>query len=333
MECTSRIDGQDRNGFPCRFRCGQCTGCRVLRQSGWMLRNLMEYTRATSGQLLTLTIAPESYHPGLSSPKLIKNFFNALRMRDYRTYGSSPVRYFGCSEYGGTLGRLHYHFLIYNAWTHFCMDQGLFHTRLWPHGHCHLGSFQKASVRYVTEYLMERDWEGAMPRPFLSRRPGIGFSSLQALGAALVPMRPTISEVPSALILGQRTYPLDRTSRGYLLSGFLKAGGVFEMPTAETLRQRRLERLLIEEQRTPQEDLRAMRYRIETEAKQEAKHREQAEKFQQVYEKARRSSVQRFKDDPDGESFISGPAVEVDPGAYAFPERTEPLYGSYDTPF
>lgn len=331
MECLHMRGGRDRHGLPCQFRCGQCTGCRVLKQSSWMLRNLMEYARSTSGQLLTLTVAPEHYRPDLDGAKLIKNFFNALRMRDRRAFGTSPVRYFGCLEYGGTLGRAHYHFLIYNAEIHFSMEQGLTATELWPHGHIHLGSYRKASVRYVTAYLMERDWQGNRPRPFMSRRPGIGFSSLRQLGASLARTRPYLSEIPSALILGQRTYPLDRTAKGYLLSGFLKGGGVFETPSADELIRRRLERIYLQELRTPEEDLRAIRYRVEQEAKEEKANGEAAEKFFQVYEKARRFAQAR---DPDG-AIPPGPHLEVPTGTYPEPPGSwdEGDQGLGDTPF
>lgn len=287
MRCIDPRPGTTRNGIPCRYPCGQCTACRVRVQSSWTLRNLLESKSGISAQSWTLTLDEKWVHLAEQPEKLVKNFFNALRMRHRRMNIGLPIRYFGCHEYGGMLGRPHFHFLIYNSATLLPQDLGRHHLPSWPHGHCEQGPYGTASIRYVTEYLLEPSWTGEKPQSFQSLKPGIGSCGLVRLGALAGSKRMTLSAPPSALAVGSRTYPLDRWMAGQFLYGFRKAGGLFRIPTKKELLDRYRENLLVETHMPEHIRLTFARNLAELVARRERAKDGEAERFQKVVEAAR----------------------------------------------
>lgn len=212
-----KIDREDHISLPC----GRCLGCRLERSRQWADRCVHEAKMSKRGNMfLTLTYSPEHCPKDMSldkkvMPKFIKALRNfaipdGLRSRkkvDLRKLWvkENPIKFFYCGEYGGQLGRPHYHLLVFNFefadkryWKtvngcKYYISDSL--SSLWPYGFSTIGSVTFDSAAYVARYALKKVTgeraeehykrvvvddgqlvdlvpEFAVP----SRRPGIGFS-------------------------------------------------------------------------------------------------------------------------------------------------------------
>ncbi len=238
MECI--YQGSMKNpitGLWLKYPCGQCLACRVRRQSSWMLRNLLESQTALSKSFWTLTFSDDNIHvlDDLTPRQLSRRFFDALRTSETRAGNSQPIRYYGCYEYGGKLGRPHFHFLMYNVIANHLKPtkrkDGLptetLHISQWPHGHIDVGEVTKASIRYVTNYITTFDKEDAQPILIKTIRPAIGYFGLERLVDTLVKQSITLQSRPAYFKLGNRSYPLDQWTRKTFNNLFEAKGGKY----------------------------------------------------------------------------------------------------------
>lgn len=171
--------------------CGQCVGCRLERSRQWAVRCMHEASLYEDNSFLTLTYDKE--HLPLDGSLVLshmQDFFKRLRRR----YEGKKIRYYHCGEYGESLGRPHYHALLFN---HGFKDKRLFSNRygnnriytsdelssLWTQGFSVIGDVTFESAAYVARYVMKKvtgkkaDSHYAGRRPeytTMSRRPGIG---------------------------------------------------------------------------------------------------------------------------------------------------------------
>lgn len=98
-------------GVEINLPCGQCIGCRLERSRQWAVRCMHEASLYDSNSFVTLTY-DDSHLPvgGTLVKSDFQNFMKRLRKHVY----PERIRYFHCGEYGDSLGRPHYHALIFN---------------------------------------------------------------------------------------------------------------------------------------------------------------------------------------------------------------------------
>src|SRR5699024_11074111 len=112
------------------YPCGQCTHCRINKRRAWTLRNMLEL-EDWSGVASFVTLTYDEDHipyPALVNRRDPQLFFKLLRYK----FGS-PLRYFGCAEYGGRTHRPHYHFIIYGMAPELLTDGAKRHVEsAWP---------------------------------------------------------------------------------------------------------------------------------------------------------------------------------------------------------
>lgn len=281
LKCLSPILVAAGDGFVSRARCGQCTPCRIFTISTWTLRNYLECRTSLCSNTWTLTIADSNMdYVTENIPRVLKTFWQRLRRSNPQTKGHAPIRYFGCLEFGGLLGRPHFHFLIFNDLTHNTTRRVT--NRLldaWPHGFVTIDKTSQSSIRYVVDYLREPDWRGLRSQHFMSLKPGIGSIGLHKLGEILARGQPSISDAPWGILIGNRTYPLCRWSKGQLLYGFRKAGGRFVLPTLDEKIYKKLEKILVEMQTPPHVGINQLRQSALKLDALRRRHHEQAAAF------------------------------------------------------
>lgn len=187
--------------------CGVCKGCRIERAAGWAVRchHEAQMFRAEGREscFFTLTYADEHLPPdGSASVLVVQAFMKRVRVE----LAPIRVRFLICAEYGERTKRVHYHGLLFGhafeadrrPWAErhgFKVYRSEQLERLWPFGHCELGTVTYQSARYVAGYIMKKvigkDAEAGYLRPHpvtgelcqvepefqtMSRMPGLGQS-------------------------------------------------------------------------------------------------------------------------------------------------------------
>jgi len=195
--------------------CGKCPTCRARRVSEWSFRLMQELKTSTSAHFITLKyndtnipISKNGYHT--LSKKDLQLFFKRLRKHNDKRVKAKPIRYFAAGEYGGKIGRPHYHIILFNArpqeiaraWT----QNRIVYTATWYKrarplgencrvkevrnayalGHVHYGSEKgvtEAACGYTLKYCLKpkQEWtyydDDTQPE-FLHMSKGIGLSYL-----------------------------------------------------------------------------------------------------------------------------------------------------------
>lgn len=123
----------------------------------WAFRLNEELKVSLSGVFLTLTyeVPPVSFN-GL--PTLQKSDFQKFMKRVRKKYPNEPIKYYACGEYGSTTLRPHYHAIIFNLPTA-CQSNSEILSKIWGHGHLHIGAVSMSSIVYTTKYIMKGLYE------------------------------------------------------------------------------------------------------------------------------------------------------------------------------
>lgn len=143
--------------------CGQCRGCRLDRARDWAIRISHEAKSYEHNQFVTLTFRNEHLPPtGSISKRDVQLFVKRLR----KHFPGRTLRYFACGEYGGKLGRPHYHLVIFNLelpdlvrlkWTSYgWLYRSATLEKLWPFGFVTTGSVNFNSAGYVARYSLKK---------------------------------------------------------------------------------------------------------------------------------------------------------------------------------
>lgn len=159
-----RILSSDATLFNLRLPCGQCIGCRLERSRQWALRCVHEASLHEHNSFLTLTYDDEHLpKDGSLNYRHFQLFMKRLR----KAFPDSDIRFYMCGEYGETLGRPHYHCILFN---HTFTDLKLFYKSslghslftsekldsLWGLGSCKIGAVTFESAAYVARYVMKK---------------------------------------------------------------------------------------------------------------------------------------------------------------------------------
>lgn len=153
---------QSWRGEVLNLPCGQCVGCRLEKSRQWAVRCMHEAALYERNCFVTLTYDDE-HLPRDGS--LVKEDLQLFMKRLRREYGSG-IRFYACGEYGESLGRPHYHALLFN---HDFEDKRFFSCRnknkvftseslqrLWKAGFCVVGDVSFESAAYVARYVMKK---------------------------------------------------------------------------------------------------------------------------------------------------------------------------------
>lgn len=173
-----------------RVPCGQCMNCRISRTTQWVIRLEHEfYMSGSKGMWITLTYDDENVprcKDGLTLSKSdLQKFFK--RLRRYYDRMESNIRrfkYLAVGEYGGTLGRPHYHCIIIGL--NLEEDNQVAVEACWQNGEIHFGCVEKDSIRYTVDYVQSafiskdkrlmRKMYGSLEKPFQIQSQGLGKS-------------------------------------------------------------------------------------------------------------------------------------------------------------
>lgn len=176
--------------------CGQCVGCRLERSRQWAMRCLHEAKMHKTNAFITLTYDDDHVPAG---EQLVHEDFQKFVRRLRKAYAPNRVRYYMCGEYGGQLGRPHFHACLFNIdfpdktyWGTTESKAKLYRSetleRLWPYGFSSIGDVTFETAGYVARYCMKKItghnaklWYGDRKPEYnaMSLKPGIGKTFLE----------------------------------------------------------------------------------------------------------------------------------------------------------
>lgn len=193
--------------------CGKCIGCQLDYAKTWADRCLLELLSHDSSYFVTLTY-DDCYLPrrevvDLSTGeykdvytvcrKDVQDFFKALRQAESvraKKEGREPIpiRYYGCSEYGPSTARPHYHIIIfglvlddlklYKRKKDYCLYNSEWLSKIWKKGFVVVGDVSYETCAYTARYVTKKvygnnardlvDMNVDKPFSFMSLKPAIG---------------------------------------------------------------------------------------------------------------------------------------------------------------
>lgn len=178
----------DGDSKPVLIPCGKCEICKRKRISSWSFRLMEELKTSISANFITLTYEDHSQPISDNGYRTLRKrdvqlFFKRLRRLQRKVAGrkAKAIKYFYVGEYGGKVGRPHYHCIIFNAdyrqyqkaWSHgkwICnlktkksrgnkLRYEITSQRVWrDNGYIHYGNKQgvcEASVGYCLKYILK----------------------------------------------------------------------------------------------------------------------------------------------------------------------------------
>lgn len=154
--------------------CGKCIGCRKDKAKEWTIRMLHEKNSWRNSIFITLTYADsdDDVIPVLDKKEFVK-FMKRLR----KAKEPDKIKFYGVGEYGDTLGRAHYHAIIFGMSAY----EGSLIEKAWPKGIVDVGTVTERSIAYVAGYVQKKYKEDPkmyddleIERPFQLQSKGIG---------------------------------------------------------------------------------------------------------------------------------------------------------------
>lgn len=145
--------------------CGRCVGCRLDYAAAWEVRIMHEARCWDTSCFVTLTYDPE-HVPADGSLRYrdFQLFMKRLRKR----YAPRTVRFFCAGEYGGELGRPHFHVALFNLdfsndrkqWRRTPGGHDVYRSAvlegLWPFGNSEIGELTPESANYIARYVVKK---------------------------------------------------------------------------------------------------------------------------------------------------------------------------------
>lgn len=164
---------------------------------------------------MTLTYADD---PGTLNGDDLSGFMKRYRHH----YGA--CRYFGVGEYGGKMGRGHWHLIIFG---HDPEVSGRWTTnKAWEKGFSYDGECNATTIGYVAGYVLKSDLQNLqrMPLSRMSLRPGIGAYGIEQLARAAAVCG--IQKWPTEYRIGGRRYPICEGGLAMFKRLYLSVGGM-----------------------------------------------------------------------------------------------------------
>lgn len=192
---SSRASG--RLYVPIALPCGKCIGCRMEHARQWAMRCVHEAECHDYNCMATLTYDDEHLpDDGSLRGDDVKLFLKRLR----KALEPKKIRFFLAGEYGGKMGRPHYHILLFGI--DFQRDESYTKDDPRPHidviqkawglGHVRVDKLVYGTVAYVARYCLKKQEQEVdycdkatgviRSREFtrMSRRRGIGYAWIKA---------------------------------------------------------------------------------------------------------------------------------------------------------
>lgn len=178
--------------------CGRCLYCRLRHSLEWSIRLYHHLLYRSPAVFVTLTYSPD-YEPHLVHSDVgptqlsIPDYGSEVgaqrwikRLRKSLPRGTR-ISYYGCSEYGSSSLRPHYHYIIYGwrpadmyPWMRAPEGHLIYRSphleSTWPFGHSTVGDVTIASINYVTRYSLKKR-TGPLANAYNGRRPESQYSS------------------------------------------------------------------------------------------------------------------------------------------------------------
>lgn len=135
--------------------CGNCPNCWKRRISAWSFRLRKELNVSRSASWPTLTYNDENLpFDNREIPELrkshLQSFFKRLRKLQFGSE-RGDIKYFAVGEYGGYLGRPHYHVLLFNADVELVEKAWCVNGK--SVGNVMFGDVNAASIGYTLKYM------------------------------------------------------------------------------------------------------------------------------------------------------------------------------------
>lgn len=187
---------------------------------------LLESAEHPASVFITLTYSEEH----LPKDKCVsKRSLQLFLKRLVNAQSGKKLRYFAVGEYGSQTQRPHYHCILF-GWT---MMSGPIIQKCWPFGYVHVGEANRASMRYLSGYVLkgmtrkdDRRLNGRQPEfTFQSRKPGLGFGVVSRIIKSYGnPVAKSKAEtltgiVPTDVRMEGRKYKIGRYLRNAVLAG------------------------------------------------------------------------------------------------------------------
>ncbi|AZL82699.1 replication initiator protein [Apis mellifera associated microvirus 2] len=173
---------------PIKVPCGRCEGCNERYARDWAIRMMHEASLYKHNCFITLTYNNENLPPDRSLhyehfQEFMKRFreahqgcdlvshpyFGKIDKKTGKPYPEfyRPIRHYVAGEYGGKLGRPHWHACIFNfdfadkyIWETSTSGEPLYRSpsleQLWPFGYSSIGSVTFQSAAYVARYINKK---------------------------------------------------------------------------------------------------------------------------------------------------------------------------------
>lgn len=179
------------------YGCGQCLFCRGRKAAFLSTRLFIESQVHANSCFITLTYANEPEGRWLVQSHVV-DFIKRLRIEISRSAKRPvPLRFFYVGEYGGRLGRPHYHLIVYGASETLLYGRDYFlHIvdACWGHGFVDVKEVHEKSFSYIAKYstkgLTSIDDPVLKGRPPQfsagSRNPGIGYEGFNLMAQSLL---------------------------------------------------------------------------------------------------------------------------------------------------
>lgn len=155
---------------PIKLPCGRCVGCRLEHSRQWAIRCAHEAQLHFDNSYITLTYSEESLRA--SDPEHAHRQ-PSLSHRDWQLFAKKlrkkrgPFRYYMAGEYGGKLGRPHFHAILFGigfadrrplktnrqGQTLYTSEEL---TTIWGNGYVTIGDVSFQSAAYVARYVMKK---------------------------------------------------------------------------------------------------------------------------------------------------------------------------------
>lgn len=200
--------------------CGKCELCRSDKRNEWSVR-LAIHLENCQFMPMFLTLTYDNDHlpyncldygtknfeifsskdfedvPEMSrywyplTPTLHRKDISAFLKAYKRKYGllNDEFQYFGCGEYGGLIGRPHYHLLffgdneLYKMWFDDVQSAVDRVSKVWDKGYIHIGVAGFDGIHYVTKYCLKEDYDELneyQVKPFTIASNGLGMNFLDS---------------------------------------------------------------------------------------------------------------------------------------------------------
>ena len=147
------VDQTPYGPIPRYVPCGKCEECLKAKRREWAYRCYAESKMSDITLFVTLTYADTD---NIERYEYLQKYYKKLRKAGLK------FRYFGCTEYGDTFGRLHHHILFFLtddsklSWPELKTKISDVLQKKWPYGHVMTLLSSEATINYTVGYIEKK---------------------------------------------------------------------------------------------------------------------------------------------------------------------------------